>query len=142
MINQKWHDYLQMPKRSAAWHRQDLSRELQEYRSSTSLINKWSEASDVVYTCTRGRWSGHTVDFPLSRSAYALGYIYMYPKYTLRFWFFRTAGKQANAAVIVREVRNPQKIRKLHHIAEKYQLDPQEFQRICERQLKRRLLLP
>lgn len=141
MIVQKWHAYLDMPKKDRDWHRQDMADELEEYRTAASLINKWSEASDVVYTYSRGRWSGHDMVFPLGKMPYVLGTVYMYPKYTLRFWFFRKAGKRLGTDE-VHEVRNPRKTAKLHHIARKYNLDEVAFQKMCEKQLRHWLLLP
>lgn len=141
MIN-KWHELLGMPKHDKAWHEQDMVDELGEYNEETNLLKKWSELSDVVYTCTRGRWSGHDISFPFSRWQFALGVIYMIPKYSGRWLFFRKAGKKAKAAKMLREVRNPRKTHKLHYIADKYEIEPKLFQEICEKQLKYWPLLP
>jgi hypothetical protein len=141
MIVQKWQDYLAMPERDIDWHRRSVTEELAEYRQPSSLLNKWSEASDVVYAHNRSRRDGFDLGFPLGRTAYVLGTIYMYPKFTLRYWFFRRAGRRLGA-MDVREIRNPRKTHKLHHIAGKYGLDPIAFQTVCERQLKHWLLLP
>jgi spore germination protein GerM len=51
---------LNMPKYDEVWHQADLADELAEYEKATGLIARWSELSDIVYTCTQGRWSGHT----------------------------------------------------------------------------------
>lgn len=131
-----------MPKHDKQWHEQDLADELAEYHEETHLIKKWSELSDVVYTCTRGRWSGHEIPFPFSRLQFAVGTIYMIPKYTGRWFFFRRAGKKAGAKSPLHEVRNPKKTHKLHHIADKYGVDAEKFQNICEKQLKHWALLP
>lgn len=131
-----------MPKRDREWHKQDMADELGEYNEEAKLIKKWSELSDVVYTCTRSAWSGHVLEFPLQRWQFALGVVYMIPKYTGRWLFFRAAGKKAGVGTVVHEVRNPQKTHKLHHIAEKYGIDRQEFQTICEKQLRYWPLLP
>jgi hypothetical protein len=141
MINW-WHSLLGMPRHDKAWHEQDLADELGEYNEETLLLKKWSELSDVVYTCTRSRWSGHDIAFPLAGWQYPLGVLYMIPKYTGRYLFFRNAGKRAGSHQPLREVRNPKKTHKLHHIAKKYDLDPIKFQQICEQQLKHWLLLP
>lgn len=125
-----------------AWHKQDLSDELAEYHEETKLLMKWSELSDVVYTCSRGKWSGYDMDFPLKKWQYPVGVIYMIPKYTLRYWFFRQAGKKAGTQEIIREVRNPKKTHKLHIIAERNNVDAKKFQMICERQLRYWPLLP
>ncbi len=39
MIN-KWHQLLDMPKYDEAWHLQDLSDEMEEYKEATSVIDK------------------------------------------------------------------------------------------------------
>ena len=137
-----WHDLLAMPKHDQKWHEDDLAYELAEYYEETKLIKKWSELSDVVYTCTRGRWSGQDIAFPLSSWQFPLGIIYMIPKYSGRWLFFRSAGKKAGSKEFLHEVRNPKKTHKLHHIASKYGIDPKQFQEICEKQLKRWSLLP
>lgn len=131
-----------MAKFDKAWHEQDLADELGEYNEETHLLKKWSELSDVVYTCTRGRWSGHVMAFPFSRWQFAVGVVYMIPKYSGRWLFFRHAGKRAGARTPMHEVRNPRKTHKLHTIAERHQIDPLVFQEICEKQLKYWPLLP
>lgn len=133
---------LGMPKHDRKWHEQDLADELAEYNEEVKLMKKWSELSDVVYTCTRSRWSGHALDFPFSRWKFVLGTLYMIPKYTGRWLFFRKAGKKAGSNKVLREVRNPKKTHKLHTIADRYGLDQKKFQRVCEKQLKYWLLLP
>jgi len=139
---QKWHEWLDMPKYDKAWHQSDLSYEMAEYDEEQKLLKKWSELGDVVYTCTRGKWSGHDIKFPFSKTMYFIGSIYMYPKYTGRYLFFINAGKKAGAIDKLREVRNPKKIQKLHFIAEKYGIDKEKFQEICEKKLKYWVLLP
>lgn len=138
----RFHDWLNMPKKTLEWHKQDIADEILEYQTAKGLINKWSELSDVVYTSTRGIWGGFDTKFPMSKAHYFIGCIYMYPKMTGRFLFYRIAGKKAGASRPLHEVRNPKKIHKLHHIAEKYDIDKEKFQEICEKQLKYWLLLP
>lgn len=143
MIMRKWHDWLDQPKYDEQWHRNDMADELAEYREETKLLKKWSEASDVVYTYTRSKWSGHgSVEFPLGRVAYVFGVLYMYPKYSLRQLFFQRAGKRAGKSNRLRCVRNPRKTHKLHQIAEDNKLDKDKFQNICEKQLRYWPLLP
>jgi len=137
-----WHSLLNMVKFDEAWYRQDLTDELAEYHEEKNLLRKWSELSDVVYTCTRSNWSGHRLDFPFDRLSFLIGSIYMIPKYTGRWLFFRRAGKKSGAKKPIHEVRNPRKVHKLHTIAERYDLDKNEFQRICEKQLRYWPLLP
>lgn len=141
MIN-KWHDFLDMKKNDRSWHENDLADELAEYHEEKHLFKKWSELSDVVYSCTRGIWSGYNIDFPFARWQYYLGTIYMIPKYTGRWLFFRSAGKKAGSSITLREVRNPKKTHKLHTIAQNYNIDKDLFQKVCEKQLRYWLLLP
>ena len=138
----RWHAYLAMSRHDQAWHENDMADELAEYHEETHWFKKWSELSDVVYTTTRSRWDDCPLAFPLQPYQYYLGIVYMIPKYTLRWYFYRTAGRKAGAARELHEVRNPHKTHKLHHIAAKYDVDPRLFQTICERQLRYWPLLP
>ncbi len=80
-----WHSMLNMPKYDEAWHKHDMEDELGEYYEAQGLIGTWSEISDVVYTYTRAKWSGHeNIIFPFSKIYFYIGVIYMIPKYTLR----------------------------------------------------------
>lgn len=138
-----WHDLLQMPKMSEVWHREDMADELTELQEARGFVSRWSEYSDVAYTYTRARWSGHgSIQNPLGFWAYLWGLLYMFPKYSSRWLFYRCAGKKMRPPVFLTEVRNPQKIEKLHKIAEKYQIDPVRFEEICRQQLRYWLLLP
>ena len=125
-----------MKKFDKQWHMSDLADEIAEYHEETKLLKKWSELSDVVYTCTRGRWSGHEIPFPFSKWQYFVGVTYMIPKMTGRWLFFRRAGKKAGAKSPVHEVRNPKKTEKIRTMAERNNIDPDLFQKICEKQLK------
>lgn len=138
----KWHTWMAMSKFDKAWHEQDLADEVAELNDETQFFKRWSELSDVVYTCTRGKWSGHNIPFPYGLGKFYFGLIYMIPKYSGRSLFYRRAGKKLEAKVEIREVRNPKKVNKLHIIAEKYCLDKLEFQAVCKDQLKHWLLLP
>ena len=100
MIN-KWHTLLGMKKFDESWHENDLADELAEYHDEKQLFKKWSELSDVVYTCTRGKWSGHNLVFPFAHWQYYIGIVYMIPKYTGRWLFFRSAGKKTNSSIII-----------------------------------------
>lgn len=133
---------LDMPKYDETWHKQDMADELAEYQQAKGLIDTWSELSDVAYTYTRAKWSGHTtIDFPLSRIKLAIGILYMFPKYTLRWKFFRSLGHEFDKNLNISEVRNPKKIAKLKDIAEKYNLDPELFTQKAQSLLKNRILL-
>ncbi len=137
-----WHTKLNMPKYDEEWHKADLADELAEYEEAIFFVDIWSELSDVVYTYTRAKWSGHTnINFPLSNWQFYLGVIYMIPKYSLRWRFFRNLGHQFDKNLNITEVRNPKKIEKLKNIAEKYNLNPDAFQIQAEKMLKRSFLL-
>lgn len=125
---------LNMKKYDLAWHKNDIEDELNELKNETNWINRWSEYSDVVYTYTRGRWTGFRLERPISLPLFSLGLIYMFPKYTLRWLFFRYAGKKFGK--IIHEVRNPKKIEKLHIIAGRSNIDPVLFSTQCQKQLR------
>ena len=136
-----WHNMLNMPKYDEAWHQQDLADELAEYEEAKGFIDTWSELSDVAYTYTRAKWSGHkNIAFPLSKTKLHIGILYMFPKYTLRWRFFRKLGHCFDKNLYINEVRNPRKVTKLKVIAEKYNLDPEQFQIKAEQELKRAFL--
>ena len=120
----EWHSYLDMPKYDLEWHKNDIKDELEELKEAKGLVHKWSEISDVVYTYTRAKWSGHKeLDFPLKKIHFYVGLIYMFPKYTLRWKFFNKLGKKFSKKLNITEVRNPKKIHKLNEIAKKYNID-------------------
>lgn len=131
-----WHSWLGMQKHDLHWHLQDLADEVKEYEEAKGCIDRWSELSDVVYTCTRGKWSGHRMKFPYSIAKFAWGMVYMFPKYTMRSLFFRKAAKRVDPTSDVRAVRNPKKPHKLHAMAQEFGLDPDVFEQECDRMLK------
>ena len=138
----RWHTILNMHKYDEAWHKQDMEDELAEYHEAVGIIDIWSELSDVAYTYTRAKWSGYeNINFPLSKWRLYIGIIYMVPKYTLRWRFFRKIGHQFDKNLHISEVRNPKKVTKLVSIAERYHLDPDLFQARAEEMLKRSFLL-
>lgn len=142
MILRLWHNTLDMPKHNKQWHKEDMADELAELHEAKGFVNRWSELSDVAYTYSRGEWSGHNLELPISLGNYAVGLVYMYPKYSLRYAFFRHAGKKLDSTARLKEVRNPKKTHKLHTIAEDYGLNKEQFQAVCEKQLKYWPLLP
>lgn len=128
LIN-KWHSILDMPKKDFDWHQADIFAELKEFDEAKGMINKWSEISDVTYTYTRAHWSGHTdIKYPLTKIHFYVGLLYMFPKYSLRYKFYRILGKRIDKNAKLKEVRNPKKIEKLKHIARKYNLDEDKFE--------------
>jgi len=131
-----------MDKHIYVWHESDIRDELKEYHEARGLISKWSELSDLSYTWTRAKWSGHLIEAPVSLAKLYFGIAYMFPKYTLRWLFFRRAAKRIGPSTRVHEVRNPKKIHKLNDIAKRNGLDVIQFQKACEHLLKYWPLLP
>ncbi len=128
---------LGMQKHDLEWHKKDMADEIQEYEEANGFVARWSELSDIVYTYTRGKWSGHNeLIFPLSKRHFLFGSLYMFPKYTLRWSFFVTAGKSAGAEKTIREVRNPSKIFKLDDVAERYGVNRDDFREVCRKLLR------
>jgi len=141
-IINKWHSILDMPIKDYYWHQADVLEELKELKEAEGLVNKWSELSDVAYTYTRAHWSGHTdIEFPLSKTNFYAGLLYMFPKYSLRYGFYRVLGRKIDKNVKLKEVRNPKKIEKLEHIAKKYNLDPIKFKDEAKKLIKRWVFL-
>ncbi len=132
-----------MPKKDEDWHINDIKDETLEFYQAKGLIEKWSELSDVVYTCTRANWGGYkNIKFQFSMPMYFYGLIYMIPKYSLRWLFFKYVAKKSGSNCKIREVRNPRKAEKLKHIAKKYNLEPNIFIQKTEETLKWWFLLP
>ena len=141
-IIHKWHSILDMQKKDYYWHQADVLEELKEYKETKGLINKWSELSDVVYTYTRAHWAGHTlIEYTLNKTHFYIGLLYMFPKYSLRWKFYRVLGKKLDKNSRLTEVRNPNKIEKLEHIAKKYNLDPLKFKDEARKLMKRWIFL-
>src|SRR3546814_8180447 len=113
MILYRWHEWVGQPKEDEAWHREDIADELQEYAEAKTLIEKWSELSDVVYTVTRARWCGHSLEYPINKRKQIVGLVYMYPKYTSRVLFLKSAGKKEKEIDVERSDSNPRKVTKL-----------------------------
>ncbi|MFA6429685.1 MAG: hypothetical protein WCV84_04285 [Patescibacteria group bacterium] len=132
-----WHSLLNMPKYDRAWHEQDIADELKEYNDAhDTFLHRWSELSDVAYTYTRARWSGHDFPRPLPLHLFLIGVLYMIPKISLRWWFYRIAGKRTNPHARLHEVRNPKKIEKVRVISENYHLDTIRFEQECRKLLR------
>lgn len=135
MLTHLWHNLLNMPKFDRTFHQQDIDDELKEFHEEKGIIPVWSEASDLVYTYTRGKWSGHRdLQFPIAWYWYPIGALYMYPKYTFRWMFFRKIGNKFGKKII--EVRNPKKVEKLHVLAERYGIEKYAFANECKKLLK------
>jgi hypothetical protein len=142
VIYNAWHTKLDMPKYDLDWHKQDIQDEYEELLEEKGFINRWSETSDIVYTYTRAKWSGHTeLEFPLNKFQFIWGSIYMFPKYTLRWKLFRKAAQKIDPNSNITEVRNPKKIHKLDEIAERNNLDKDLFKKEVGRLLKKSILL-
>lgn len=138
-----WHDALGMRPHDEAWHQGDIADELRELQEARGLLHRWSELSDVAYTYTRAHWDGfRAIKRPIKFSLFFFGLLYMFPKYTLRWWFYRVAGRRTDPHARIHEVRNPRKEEKLRHIAEKNQIDPERFIHECKNLLRWWPLLP
>ena len=141
-IINKWHSVLDMPKKDYDWHQADVLDELREFEEAEGLVNKWSELSDVVYTYTRAHWSGHTdIEFPLNKINFYVGLLYMFPKYSLRYGFYRVLGRKFDKNIKMTEVRNPKKIEKLKIIAQKHNIDEEKFIQEAKKLMKRWVFL-
>lgn len=125
---------LNMKKYDLAWHKADIADELNELEEETSWIKRWSEYSDIAYTYTRARWTGYHLKRPVSIFYFIVGLIYMFPKYTSRWLFFRRVGKKFGK--VIHEVRNPNKTEKLHIIAHRAGINPELFTTQCKKQLR------
>jgi len=137
MLIHFWHSLLDMPKKDEDWHIKDIKAETIEFEEARGIIEKWSELSDIVYTHTRAKWGGHkNFKFPMSPVFYVTGVFYMIPKYSLRYLFFRHVAKKIGSKSKIREVRNPSRLEKLKHIAEKYDLDSERFIQEVKKTLK------
>jgi len=137
LIN-RWHSVLDMPKHDLTWHERDILDELAEFGESKGLIHRWSELSDVVYTYTRAKWSGfNEVKFPFKKRYFYVGLLYMIPKYSLRWKFFRILGKKFDKNLKIAAVRNPNKNQKLVAIATRYKIDPEQFKTEAEKLKKK-----
>ncbi len=141
-LTSKWHDALDMPKYDKEWHKNDIADEYKEYLDENNIIKKWSELSDVVYTHSRANWSGYKIDYPLNKVTIPIGLMYMYPKYSLRYLFYKRAGHKLNKKIHLKEVRNPKKIHKLKTIAQRNGLGEEEFVKTCQQLLKHWILIP
>ncbi len=135
MILRAWHNWLNMERHDKAWHLDDLKDEMEEYDEARGLIERWSELCDVVYTCTRSHWDGYPdIKYPYAWWTFAVGLIYMFPKYTLRWLFFRKVAKRFGKKISA--IRNPKKTHKLRDIAEEFGMDPDAFEKECKRVMK------
>ncbi len=68
-----------------------------------------------------------------------MGLLYMFPKCTLRWKFYRALGKKFDRDIT--EVRNPRKTEKLKHIARKYNLDEDLFEAEAKKLMKKWIFL-
>lgn len=134
MLTRTWHSMLNMKKYDRQWHENDIKDEYEELCGASSYLEKWSEYSDVCYTYSRAKWTGFTLELPIPKHMYWLGLTYMFPKYSLRFLFYRRVGRKFGKKI--HEVRNPRKQTKLHIIAERNGIPVPEFVESCEKQLR------
>ena len=142
MIIRIWHNWLDMSRHDHDWHVGDVADEYEEYEESNGVVHIWSEMSDVVYTYTRGRYYDDCVNLknPFGFFKTILGLLYMYPKYTLRWSFYRFVGNKFGKKLS--EVRNLKKEWKLDHISEKNNISKEEFRKTVNKYKKYWLFLP
>lgn len=142
MMLRMWHRALQMSKYTRQWHVDDIKEEMEEYRNAKGIFHRWSELSDVVYTHSRAQiYGGFTdVESPLSWLSYQIGKLYMYPKYTLRWKFYRKVGREFGKSIT--EVRNYKKEEKLRKIAQRYNIPEDQFIQSCKRHARYWIFLP
>ncbi len=55
-----------MHKYDLEWYEKDIADELKELKEETNWLNRWSEYSDVAYTYTRTKWTGHKLKRPVN----------------------------------------------------------------------------
>lgn len=137
----QWFGLLGLSRQSPpSWYRDRLREELSERRTATTRLAKLSETSDVFFAIIRAQHDGFAVRKlpPFSTSCHALVYMYMVPKYTLRWQFYRLAARLCNTPNHKRvcEVVNPGKDHKLEEVAFRHRIDPPAFVRVG-RQLRR-----
>jgi len=142
MLIQKWHKLLNMNKHDYDWHMKDLQDELEEYNTARGLFHKWSELADVVYVYSRAKHNSDCKELknPVGVFKTFIGWIYMYPKYTLRWSFYRFIGNKFGKKIS--EIRNYKKEHKLKHIAEKHGIPEKEFIALVNKYKKYWLFLP
>lgn len=127
-----------------SWHVDRLREEKQELQEAVTLLEKLSEASDVLFSISRAQYDGFYIQpLPsLSDPKYTLAYLYMLSKFSSRCLFYITVSILFRAPHTVREVVNPTKIDKLHQVAIRHQLDPVQFTQMCQKLLRLWPLLP
>lgn len=131
-----WHSMLGLPRFSKGWYRDRLREELQERREAKTLVEKLSETADVFYIITRAQHAGFPVrELPPFAASHFLILSYMVGKITLRWGFYRAAGylckSKGREYDSIREVVNPAKDHKLHDVAARHDVNPDEFVQTC-----------
>lgn len=135
-----WFDRLDLAKHDLAWHKNDIAEEVEELKEAKGIIHHWSELSDICFAYNRSVWAGYkNITLPINKGQYIIGLFYMFPKYNLRWKFFRDLGDKLG--VKIREVRNPSRLHKLEKIAAGHGVDKQKFLLEAKKLLKRRILL-
>jgi hypothetical protein len=134
MLIHTWHSLLNMEKYSKQWHQSDIDDEYNELLEADRLFHLWSEYADVSYTYSRAKWSGHDVNLPIAKKMYLVGLVYMVPKYSLRYLFYRRVGKKFGKTL--HEVQNPSKRAKLEKIAARNDIPADHFVDTCNKLLR------
>lgn len=87
------------------------------------------------------RWHS-LLDMPRYAAAWHQADILEEPQELQRWLFFHVAGRKVGASRQLTEVRNPRKREKLHIIARRYEIPPEEFVEVCRRLARWWPLLP
>lgn len=142
MLIQKWFSKLELSKHDKAFFERQIADEFKELKEAKGLCNKWSELSDIVFNYARGRFDNgiQDLEFPLPYLYYYIGLVYGYPKFTLRWLFFKRVGKKFG--VSINELRNWKKVEKLKKIAQKYKIPELEFIEEVHRISKWHIFIP
>lgn len=134
-----WYRALNLPRKSPKqWHLDRLRDEKQELLEARGPIDRLSEQSDVFFTIARANHDGFRIaEQPALTGSlrHALVYAYMLGKFTSRCAFYQTAAMLCRAErwKEVREVINPRKESKVRIVAGRFDIDPDQFERVCRR---------
>lgn len=121
---------------SKLWYRTRIREELVERRGAKNPLQKLSETSDVFFSLSRARYDGVLVrKLPRFSYHHVCVYTYMFAKYTLRWYFYRTVTILCGVPCHdrVREVVNPSKVHKLDEVASRHNIDVVQFRLVSRR---------
>ena len=147
----RWHGLLNMKvQKRASWYRERVVEELRERHRAKNHLSHLSETSDVLYSLGRAQHDGHKVRTLHLSIAQLPALLYMVLKYSSRWYFYRAAAAQTTALcktstndrgrrdsrrhrrlVGINEVVNPSKNEKIRAVAQRNELDVEQFTRVC-----------